>query len=799
MVGSSKILTVSYGTFSCTLEGFEDSFETMKAIAEYFRDLAADDRYFGAEPPTPDAEMLARIAEREIARRVEASTVGTGIVLRAMETATPASLANQPAARPQPEVTAGSEAEETAAEEAPASAIRPDEEVAEPSPPPMADLGEPATELDDIGDAVEAVAAATGAPTGDDPSPLLADEAPVPPLRMPPAVTARNAARPQHIAPEAVPHHGQRPAPLPVEPPAHPDADSVAAKLQRIRAVVGRGTTPLAAGTLAATEEDASADIPGLADILFEPEAAEPAAEEARPDAVLTAVEEQPETEADLPHETEDDLETAAEMAAVPDETAEPLDDMADTAETMDAPADEAAPQPVRARVIRMSRAEFEAALASGQVDAVDEDDDDYDDFEIEDEDEDDLAEEERAFDAADLDDLARLDVSPEDFAEGSLSPEDEADLLEELAAVEAEMADNDDDLAEGIDEVDGTDDRMTRSDADLVEDEDDLQDAWTDEAPEAAEEDADPEDRAADAARDDDAILAGLMAREASGSDAPDTTDDNSDNLFAGSEDGPEDPEAEAAADAALAATLRRVGPRRVVLEEAPEADEAAMSRLLSHANERLVDPELERKRQSIAQLKAAVAATEAARKLGEETAEDTRPDHAFRDDLERVVRPRRPVPATEMRSERPRPAPLKLVPAQRVDIPAPATTTRAEPVVPVRPRRVSVDTIAPATAEAVRDAGSFAEFARSMGATGLNDLLEAAAAYTAYVEGMEEFSRPQLLNKVRAAATDDFSREDGLRSFGTLLRQGRLTKLRNGRFQISADTRFHPERRAG
>jgi hypothetical protein len=90
------------------------------------------------------------------------------------------------------------------------------------------------------------------------------------------------------------------------------------------------------------------------------------------------------------------------------------------------------------------------------------------------------------------------------------------------------------------------------------------------------------------------------------------------------------------------------------------------------------------------------------------------------------------------------------------------------------------------------------FAEFAERLGATELADLLEAAAAYAACVEGRPSVTRPQLIRRVHGVMADaEPSREDMLRSFGRLLRDGRIEKVRRGQFAVREDSRIMAEAR--
>ncbi len=684
MVNANKILTVSYGTFSCTLEGFDDSFGTMKAIAEYFRDLAADDRYFGAEPPTPEPEMLARIAEREIARRVEAHRDEGNIVLRAdpssvlpvapkepeapKQDAAPLSAPDQPepaqAVQPQPQDQhlENPEVEEVQKQDAGQDNTKP--EIATDTAPEAEEID---TELSSLQAMLQKNQTAASAEDAVEPVEAPAENG----SEEDTAVDVSDVIKDTKTQ------------------SADSDPDSIAAKLNRIRAVVSHEVSQQNDSGYSEDEhavdflEDAHQDAVELVTTEIEPqtEPSETARSTPEPDSVEALFDME---FSDL----EDEADVADVLADESTEHADPspainVEDTSDTVEdedisgllnrltnggsedgedgTANAGEDSAEDSndttpAVRARVIKMKRADFDAAVSEGS-----------------------------------------LVASPAEVNPG-LSKDDEADLMKELAKVEAELT------------------------------------------PKAGEDDGD------------------------------DTV-----NLFDDTDDDMDDEP-----------PARKTGGGRARLDTASADSE--MNRILAETNNQLDEETGKGRRNAIAHLRAAVAATKAERGAGKDLAPKGPDTEAYRDDLDQVVRPRRPMTAeSETRSRRPetqKPAPLKLVAEQRVDV---AKDT------PVRPRRIQM-----AAAESVEhDAESFAEFAENAGANGLPDLLEAAAAYLAFVEGREQFSRPQLMTKVRQAEQEEFSREDGLRSFGQLLREGKIVKIKGGRFTASDNISFRPDAR--
>ncbi len=674
MMSNNKALTVSYGTFSCTLEGFDDSFGTMKAIAEYFRDLASDDRYFGAEPPQPDAEMLTRIAQKEVSRRVEVREHEGKLVLSAHDLAepdpapTPAKSARQ--TNPQAEAMIAAEAaaadaailEETNQEEALLAAQTEAEQQAQ---------------ADRLAIEAAAVKAADVAPAPRD----LAAEMPEAEAFFSDAST--DAAVQAEVVEET-------PAPKAQD-------DSIAAKLQRIRAVVSQadhasddddfsedqhaddfeteaeGTTETVASQVVTPTADADDfdisnfsvdtddDVLSTADVQAQSNVQDTAISD-----ILEAseIDDAAEIEAQAEAETVDEDDMSAILARLAgDDAAEPatlvqdapeqpaleenlFDDTtynADETELEDAV--DAAVEPRRvARVIKVKRADLEAAIAQGNLEEVG----------------------------------------------STLSETDEADLARDLAAAEAD--------ADAVDTL--------------------FEDATFEES-------------------------------TTSGIEALRSIDDH-------------------------------------------EGDD--LTRLMAEADQQMDDEEGKQSRDAFAHLRAAVVQKNADSGLATPTTEEE--EGAYRTDLATVVKPRRPAAAAK--TSRPtaaeRPAPLKLVSEQRVTEDEPVQST------PIRPRRVAQPVVVENDVQEIDAGGSFVEFAEELGVTELPELIEAAAAYLSFVHGQDQFSRPQLMHQVRTVEKQNFNREDGLRTFGQLLRAGKIEKIKGGRFAVTDEISFRPdEREAG
>lgn len=901
MVSSSKILTVSYGTFSCTAEGFDDPLAVVKDTTQFFRGVVGEDRFFGAEPPQFDPELATELMREQLGTSHGAGTVSLGRPGAASSDAMTAALSAGPprvkAATPAlpDDDTIEATAVLTERPLADGGLTAPLSEDIEPTAVPQPDPGLDATPAEGLRADPGAHAPVTDAAPDDgltpglDPSDLAktsqqadgldagAVDAIAPPTDMvDTAETPVEAATPTEV-PGAAALVEDAPAPRPS------DQQGIAAKLDRIRAVVaGNSGAPVAAVAAAARpmmaeafvadtpeEEDPRTDTAQARRAISDsPEDQGDEVDDAALSALLdelegddmTATAVEAAAEGPDPEDEEDtrfadsisslmademavaegtDAQPAAEpaVAQVPvaawsedDEEDSPPADSFDDAEpshavappmAMDHIEDEdddgfydedatpvasvietpkPAPTPIRARVVKVKRADFEKAVASGTLE------------EVEDE------------------------AQPTAAAAGSsLSVEEEQELARELAAVKAELSadfDDWDDEEEDPEIAASTPLALTPDSAATPRM---AEHAGKDTAEETALEDARDEGgfvASFDEDEDEDDFDARLTASVARATTLPGDAGEplRLDNPIArpnrdwgtdidaldakasaalgkgqapnddGDEDGTRVAIDEAVRDSARKA-VKMASPARAMLTEREVADQDT-SRLIDQTNSEMDEPEGNRRRSAIAHLRAAVAATKADRLLGRKAQSDDE-EEAYREDLASVVRPRRPQAPAE-RTERPAQptAPLKLVAEQRVgEEAAPAATPQT---LPIRPRRVRRAAEAPASrtidrAEAMAgDASGFAAYAESVGAADLPDLLEAAAAYMSYVEGRDQFSRPQLMTTVRQAEVTESSREDRLRSFGQLLREGKIRKTTGGRFTASERISFRPDREA-
>lgn len=702
MVNTNKVLTVSYGTFSCTLEGFDDSFDMMKAVAEYFRDLASDDRYFGAEPPSLDAETLAHIAARGTRHKISARKEGENVVLAPMPT--------EDGSVPETTPPTGTSTE-TAPKVAPATSpvTSPVTSIAERLHRIRSVVDTPVADPYSENEHVEDVAATKSLKE-------VFDE------------TEEN------IAPDAT---AQDPENITVVAPETKKPD------EPVKVEPEKGTAQAAPKQPKAAQDD-------------------------------TQVETQVETVA------KQEPVKSKEAALEP----KPISLRKDKSDTKSgADADN--------KALKSDQAITDPAVKKAKVAPKEDDLPILDDIEFEDSLAAALGEEKPL--TADIEDTKEItthqtpSVAFDDALASALGEEDND--TKQKSTVKTTVKTNVTEARKPrvhVIKINKTDDSVAVEDA--------------------------TEDK--DASDELDAELANIL------NDTADTNNDGDDTTYVlgpdlavrdvEPDDGkPEDSKPEDSQDIETDETLAQpITPRRVkaASETTPHRSDSLLrherqdvSRLMQETDEKLSNPASNRRRSALAHLRAAVAATIADKSIETADRKDDNSD-AYREDLATVVRPRRPE-TRKLRSEIDEPSkttPLRLVAEQRVD---PSEDIKDAPPAKVEPVKVEPVTVEPVKVAHASDEpdpkefATFEDYSDAIGAFNLEEKLEAAASFLFFVKGMDGFTRPQLMNTVKRSSPDEFSREDGLRGFGELIRSGKIRRKDGGMFEASDDIGFHPD----
>jgi len=215
---------------------------------------------------------------------------------------------------------------------------------------------------------------------------------------------------------------------------------------------------------------------------------------------------------------------------------------------------------------------------------------------------------------------------------------------------------------------------------------------------------------------------------------------------------------------------------PRRDASLDTPQND---MSRLIEQTNKQLAEPDNSRRRNALAHLRAAVAATMADKSLVKSKSNEAA--DAYRDDLAQVVRPTRP---TKPNAENP--MPLRLVAEQRIDVAPKAEAPQAPARVQAQAKTAQSETFE-----------TFAAYADHVGAHSLPQKLEAAAAYLTQVKGIESFSRPQVMRTVMASEGENFERDESLRNFARMIKDGKIVRSEQGMWGITENLGYRLEDR--